>query len=70
MTPPGLVQLNAVKLCSRLNALPSGVTFSVSHALYLIEASYGISIMAGVLQRLLALRGEGELACGEGVALA
>jgi hypothetical protein len=50
-------------------ALPGLVSFSVANALYLVEASYGVSHMTGVDQRFLSLLRKGKLVAVQSVLL-
>ncbi len=69
VTPALLRYLHAELLGGIHDAIPRSVAFGVTHALYLIEASYGVSDMACVCQRLFPLFGESELIAAQLVLL-
>ena len=61
IAPTLLRNLDAEPLGCLCDALPRFVVFNVGDALHLIEASYCVSDMTCVNQRLFPLFGEGEL---------
>jgi hypothetical protein len=69
ITPSRLVQFHTVERGGGLNAVPGGIPFGIGHTLHLVEARHSVSHMTGVFKGLFALRGKGELAPGDGVAL-
>ncbi len=58
--PTGLVHFNVELFGGVFNALPGFVPFAIRHALDLIEAGDGVTNVFGIVQRFLALLGEGE----------
>src|ERR1700691_3965725 len=59
-----LFQVHPVALCGRFDPLPCRAPFCLRNALHLIEARSRVPHVGGVLQRLLALLWESELAGG------
>lgn len=59
--PVAFVHVNVVLLRGRFDSLPGRVAFVIADALHLIESCDGVPYMGGVMDRLFAFLGEGEL---------
>jgi NitT/TauT family transport system permease protein len=69
LAPARLADVDAELGGRRLDALPRGVALVVGDALDLVEARDGVAHVARVLERLLSLLLEGELALGDVLAI-